>query len=103
MVASLDGRQRHVLLRDARPVAAVPGFLLYLRRPTLLAQALDATRLQLSGDGFPLPEGVRLVSGPYWLPSQTMERSPTGRRIPPFTSWRNTIETAGSRDSGIAA
>ena len=63
MAASIDGRQRHVLLRGVRPVAVAPGFLLYLRGGTLLAQALDADRLELSGEGFPLAEGVRLGSG----------------------------------------
>ena len=59
MVASLDGRQRRVLLRGSfRPVAVVPGFLLYMRGPTLLAQAFDAKRLQLSGEAFTVVDRV---------------------------------------------
>jgi hypothetical protein len=37
---------------------APPGYLLFVRGKTLIAQGFDATRLELSGDAIPIAEQV---------------------------------------------
>ena len=58
-VASLDGRDRKLLLKnDSNVVYTPPGFLLFARATTLMAQPFDAAKLQLSGEPFPIAEQV---------------------------------------------
>jgi eukaryotic-like serine/threonine-protein kinase len=58
-VASLDGTDRKLLLKnDSNAAYAAPGFLLFARETTLMAQPFDAARLQLSGEPFPVAEQV---------------------------------------------
>jgi Tol biopolymer transport system component len=58
-VASLDGTDRKLLLKnDSNATYAAPGFLLFARETTLMAQPFDAARLQLSGEPFPVAEQV---------------------------------------------
>ena len=58
-VAALDSNERHLLCNaDSSPAYAPPGFLIYLRDRTLMAQPLDVNKLQLSGDPFPIAEQV---------------------------------------------
>jgi Tol biopolymer transport system component len=58
-VASLDGGERKLLLKNDSNVAyAAPGYLLFARNTTLLAQPFDASKLQLSGEPFPVLEQV---------------------------------------------
>jgi Tol biopolymer transport system component len=58
-VASLDGTDRKLLLKnDSNAIYAAPGFLLFARETTLMAQPFDAARLQLSGEPFPIAEQV---------------------------------------------
>ncbi|MGH9144897.1 MAG: TolB family protein, partial [Vicinamibacterales bacterium] len=42
---------------------APPGYLVFLRGSTLMAQPFDATRLELAGDGAPVAEGVLGIPG----------------------------------------
>lgn len=54
---SLDGRSSKRLTNaDAAAVVSPSGFLLFLRQTTLLAQALDFKRLELSGNPLPMAE-----------------------------------------------
>ena len=58
-VGSLDGRTKKLLLRDlTSAVYAEPGYLLFVRRDTLFAQAFNAGRLELSGQPFFVAEHV---------------------------------------------
>jgi Tol biopolymer transport system component len=58
-VASLDGTDRKLLLKnDSNVVYTSPGFLLFARETTLMAQPFDAAKLQLSGEPFPVAEQV---------------------------------------------
>jgi serine/threonine protein kinase len=66
-VASLDSKERKLLVNAASNLAYVsPGYLLFHRQGTLLAQPFDAGRLQLSGEAIPIVEGVEWNPfGPY--------------------------------------
>jgi len=58
-VAALDSDERHFLVNaDSSPAYAPPGFLIFLRDRTLMAQPFDVSKLQLSGDAFPIAEQV---------------------------------------------
>jgi Tol biopolymer transport system component len=58
-VSSIDGSDRKLLLKaDSSPLYAPPGYLLFARGTTLIAQSFDAGKLQLSGEPFPLAEQV---------------------------------------------
>ena len=58
-VASLDDGQRKPLMKADSSVAYVaPGYLLFARNTTLMAQSFDAAKLQLSGEPFPVVEQV---------------------------------------------
>jgi Tol biopolymer transport system component len=58
-VASLDSRERKLVLRAASNVAYAEGHLLYLRERTLMAQPFDTRRLETTGDAFPLAEQIQ--------------------------------------------
>jgi eukaryotic-like serine/threonine-protein kinase len=58
-VGSLDSKDRALLVKvNSNPVYAPPGYLLYSRQGTLMAQPFDVNRLQLNGDAVPVAEGV---------------------------------------------
>jgi len=74
-VGTLDSQERKLLVNaDSSPAYAPPGFLLFLRERTLMAQSFDANKLQLSGEPFPVAEqlGYNLVTGrAFFSVSQT--------------------------------
>ncbi|HEY3026455.1 MAG TPA: protein kinase [Pyrinomonadaceae bacterium] len=58
-VGSLDSSDSKFLINaDSTPAYAPPGYLLFLRERTLMAQAFDAGKLQLTGEPFPIAEQV---------------------------------------------
>jgi serine/threonine protein kinase len=58
-VASLDGGERKPLMKnDSNAAYVAPGYLLFARNTTLMAQSFDAAKLQLSGEPFPVVEQV---------------------------------------------
>src|SRR3989454_155521 len=59
-VRSLDAKENRRLLSAVNSDAAYapPGYLLFRREATLMAQAFDADKLQLTGDPFPIAEQV---------------------------------------------
>jgi Tol biopolymer transport system component len=58
-VGSLDGKETKRLLPSILNAAySPPGFLLFLRNETLMAQRFDAEGLQLTGEPFPVAERV---------------------------------------------
>jgi serine/threonine protein kinase/Tol biopolymer transport system component len=58
-VGSLDSKETKLLLNtDVSAEYAPPGYLLFLRERTLMAQSFDADRLELRGEPFPVAERV---------------------------------------------
>jgi len=58
-VASLDSKGKKLLLNvSSNPVYAFPGYLLFHRQGTLMAQPFDADRLQITGEAVSIVEGV---------------------------------------------
>ena len=59
MVGSLDAKETKLLLpSSSQAVYAAPGFLLFLRDKSLMAQRFDAGRLEFSGDAFAVAEQI---------------------------------------------
>jgi len=64
--ASLDGGAPEMLVRgNSNAVYAAPGYLLFIRQGTLLAQQFDAGRLRLVGQAAPLAEHAEVNSNIY--------------------------------------
>jgi serine/threonine protein kinase len=66
-LGSLDGKAPRLLIGEAeRAVYSAPGYLLFVRGGTLLAQSFDVTSLQTAGEAFPIPgpDGEVIATGP---------------------------------------
>ena len=65
MIGSLDSKETKPLLNtdNSNAAYAPPGYLLFLRERTLMAQSFDASKLELAGDPFPLAEEVDRITG----------------------------------------
>ncbi len=60
--ASLDSNERKLILNNTTDaIYASPGYLLFTRQGTLMAEPFDASRLQLGGEAVPITEGVQAV------------------------------------------
>ncbi|HEU5240232.1 MAG TPA: protein kinase, partial [Pyrinomonadaceae bacterium] len=58
-VASVDSNETKLLINaDSSPAYAAPGYVLFVRNRTLMAQPLDPDKLQPAGDAFPIAEQV---------------------------------------------
>jgi len=57
-LASLDSKDRTLLVHARSNVAFASGYLIYVLEKTLLAQPFDAKRLRLTGDSVPLGDSV---------------------------------------------
>jgi len=64
-VASLDGKEKKLLLHAHANVAFANGYLLYVREASLMAQPFDLRRLQLTGEAQSVAENVETDSG-WW-------------------------------------
>jgi serine/threonine protein kinase/Tol biopolymer transport system component len=53
---SADGKSKKLVTIDSSGIYAAPGYLLWVDGNTLLAQAFDASRLELSGESFAVSE-----------------------------------------------
>jgi Tol biopolymer transport system component len=63
-VGSLDSKESKLLINaDSTPRYAPPGYLLFLRERTLVAQPFDASNLEVTGDAFPIAEQVGFNPG----------------------------------------
>jgi len=63
-LGSLDSKEtRRLLLTNSSALYAPPGYLLYWRAGTLLAQAFDTRKLALTGEPFPIAEQVGVAGG----------------------------------------
>jgi Tol biopolymer transport system component/predicted Ser/Thr protein kinase len=73
-VADLESKTRRALIpATSNVVYAWPGYLLYLRELTLMAQPFDASKLQTTGDAVPVAEQVGYTAidlRAYFSPSQ---------------------------------
>jgi eukaryotic-like serine/threonine-protein kinase len=58
-VATLDGRERKLVLKGGSNVKYADGRLLFLRNTTLMAQPFDLSRLELEGDAVPIAEQIQ--------------------------------------------
>jgi eukaryotic-like serine/threonine-protein kinase len=59
-MGSLDSKERTLLLTaTSDPVYSPPGFLIYHREGTLMAQRFDAERIQLTGEPVPIAERLQ--------------------------------------------
>jgi serine/threonine protein kinase len=59
-VGSLGSKDRKLLLNaTSNPVYVPPGYLLFDRQGTLMAEPFDAVRLELTGEAVPIAEGVQ--------------------------------------------
>ena len=58
-LGSLDGKDRKFLVQaDSNALYAPPGFLLFLKGATLVAQPIDTSRLEVTGEATPVAEEV---------------------------------------------
>jgi len=59
-VTSLDGKENRRLLNTPNSVVAyaAPGYIFFRRESTLMGQAFDADKLELSGEPFPIAEQI---------------------------------------------
>ena len=72
IVGSLDSADtKRLLASDSPAVFASPGYLLFLRQGTLLAQPFDAARLEPTGDAVPIAEQVASGLGRAFSVSET--------------------------------
>jgi eukaryotic-like serine/threonine-protein kinase len=61
-VGSLDSKETKFLLNaDSSMAYAPPGFLLFARQQTLMAQGFNADKLQLTGDEIPVAQGIGIA------------------------------------------
>ena len=60
-LASLDSRERKLLLKSDSNVVYSNGHLLYLRERTLMAQPFDMRRQALTGDAVPIAEQIETI------------------------------------------
>ncbi len=59
-IGSIDSKEMKLLLNaNSSILYSPPGYLLFVRAGTLLAQPFDGDRLELKGDAFPIAEGVQ--------------------------------------------
>jgi eukaryotic-like serine/threonine-protein kinase len=61
-VGSLDGSRKVVLRNDSNTAYVAPGYLLFARDNTVMAQTFDASKLEVTGEPFPVIENVAFSS-----------------------------------------
>jgi serine/threonine protein kinase/Tol biopolymer transport system component len=61
-ITSIDGKENTIveLNTQSQVLAALPGYLLFGRENSLLAQAFDMNKLQITGEAFPIAQQVQL-------------------------------------------
>jgi serine/threonine protein kinase/WD40 repeat protein len=73
--ASVNGGEPKLLIRgDTSAVYAPPGYLLFVRQGTLMAQRFDADNMTLIGDAMPLAKNVE-VNLPVWRGAFTVSEN----------------------------
>ncbi|MBP6004044.1 MAG: serine/threonine-protein kinase [Pyrinomonadaceae bacterium] len=62
-IASIDGKERKSLFKNSSDVYYIePGYLLFARDTTVMAQPFDASKLQFTGDPVPVLENVAMLT-----------------------------------------
>jgi serine/threonine protein kinase len=74
-LAEQDGKESRLIpgRGAARGVVFAPGYLLFVRVRTLMAQPFDAVRGQMTGEAFPVAEGVSATSNGSYEPISVSE------------------------------
>ena len=72
--SSLDSKERKLILSsNADAVYVLPGYLLFTRQGTLMAQPFDTARLELAGEAVPIAQGIQVgalvARGLFLLPT----------------------------------
>ncbi len=57
--ASLDGKENKLVVREVSSMAYASGHLLFVREGTLMAQAFNSKRLEVTGEALPIAEQVQ--------------------------------------------
>src|SRR5262249_15569971 len=58
-VGSLDSKSKKLLmLAESKVLYSDPGFVIYLRQGTLVAQPFDPNKIEFTGEAFPIAQGV---------------------------------------------
>ena len=96
-VGSLDSKETmHLFAADSRAVYAAPGYLLFIRQNTLLAQPFDAARLSLTGETIPFAGQVlanpATSSGAFSASANGVVAFRTGGSQPTQLTW---VDRAG--------
>jgi serine/threonine protein kinase/Tol biopolymer transport system component len=108
-VADLAAKTRkQVMIESTRTIYAAPGYLLFSRDRTLMAQPFDTGKLETTGEAVPVAEqmdvnnaGVGVAAG-YFSASQngvlvyTSGRSPAGVQLTWFDRMGKKLDTAGA-------
>jgi eukaryotic-like serine/threonine-protein kinase len=79
-VSSLDGKENRRVLADLSGAVFAPparsdsrGYILFVRENTLMALPFNAANAQVSGDVFPVAEGVSLTTNNTYVPATVSE------------------------------
>ena len=91
-VGSLDSKEtKRITSADSNVSYAPPGYLLFAREATLMAQPFDADKLEVTGDAFPLVERIRYSYGPglaeFSVSSDGVLVYITGNPVPSQLTW----------------
>jgi eukaryotic-like serine/threonine-protein kinase len=57
-IASLDGRENRLILKDSSDALYASGHLLYVHKNSFMAQPFDPEQAQITGDAFPVGENI---------------------------------------------
>jgi Tol biopolymer transport system component len=91
MIGALNSSERTEILRtESQVVYAEPGYLVFAREGTLLAQPFDAGRRRLTGDAMPVAEAVR-----YYLPGRVAST--------PFSVSKTGVLVYRATDPGVSS
>jgi eukaryotic-like serine/threonine-protein kinase len=91
-VGSLDSKEtKRITSADSNVSYAPPGYLLFAREATLMAQPFDADKLEVTGDAFPVVERIRYSWGPglaeFSVSSDGVLVYITGNPVPSQLTW----------------
>ena len=91
-VGSLDSKEtKRITSADSNVSYAPPGYLLFGREATLMAQPFDVDKLEVTGDAFPLAERIRYSWGPGLAEFSVSDNGVlvyiTGNPVPTQLTW----------------
>ena len=100
-LGSLDSKETRPLFRsDSAAVHAAPGYLLFARESTLLAQKLSSKGLSIEGEAVPIVEGIRFMTPDNALLAST---STNGTMVYGLWSHRKRLVALDRRGREVAA